>query len=74
MSLATQLPERPKFIALDRMHARGAALQSPNVQVRTGEIDLIPLQIDRFGDPQAVPRHDQDQRRITMPVSALTSL
>ena len=57
LRLATQFAQRPQFIALDRMHRRGAAFEPADVEVGAIEVDLIPLQIDRFGDPQSVPGH-----------------
>jgi hypothetical protein len=48
-------------IALDRVHGVDAVLETPDVQMTFGEIDLIPLKIDGLGHPQAVPSHEQDQ-------------
>ena len=38
--------------------------------MRVGEVDLIPFEINRLTHPQAMPRHDEDQRRVTMPIAA----
>src|SRR5262252_3912399 len=49
-----------------------AVLEPTDVQMPFGEIDLIPLEIDGLGHPQAVARHDQDQCGVTLPVATLT--
>ena len=43
VGLAAQLTERSQLIALDRMDRRDSALQSPDMQMRAGEVDLIPF-------------------------------
>ena len=70
--LATQFAQRPQFIALDRMHRCGAAFEPAHVEVGAIEVDLTPFEINGLTDPQAVAGHEQDQRRITMPIAALT--
>src|SRR5262245_18821302 len=37
-----------------------------------GEIDLVPLEIDGLGHPQAMPSHEQDQCGVTLPITTLT--
>jgi hypothetical protein len=42
-------PQRPHFIALERMHTRQSVLNAPDVQARiAAQIDLIPSQIDQL--------------------------
>jgi len=43
------------------------------MQMPFGEIDLIPLEIDGLGHPQAVASHEQDQCGVTLPIAAFTS-
>ena len=43
VGLAAQLTERSQLIALDRMDRRDSALQSPDMQMRAGEVDLFPF-------------------------------
>jgi hypothetical protein len=51
-------PKGPKLIALKRMHAGDPALQPPNVDMGSAEIDLIPFEINRLADPEPMPSHD----------------
>jgi hypothetical protein len=39
--------------------------------MRAIEVDLTPFEIDGLADPQSMSGHDQDQRRVTMPIAAL---
>src|SRR5262249_32147915 len=36
------------------------------------KVDLVPLEIDGLGHPQAVPSHEQDQCGVTLPIATLT--
>jgi hypothetical protein len=54
------------------MHRRNPTLQASNVEMGAGEVDLIPFQINRLSNPQPMPRHDEDQGRVTMAVAAFT--
>jgi hypothetical protein len=53
--LTLQLPQRPHFIADNRMRGRGALLDPADVQDSAGEIDLVPTQVDQFAGSEAVP-------------------
>src|SRR6516164_2885854 len=35
------------------------------------EVDLIPFEINRLADPEAMPRHYQDQGCVSLPIAAL---
>jgi hypothetical protein len=41
------------------------------VQVTLGKVHLIPFEVYGLGDPQTMASHQQDQRGITVPISAL---
>jgi len=45
---ALYLAQSSEFIALDWVNASNATLQSPDVEVRPGEVDLIPLKVNCF--------------------------
>jgi hypothetical protein len=51
------LAQSSKLIALDWMNTSDAALQSPDMEMRSGEIDLIPFQINCLSDAQAMASH-----------------
>src|SRR5215472_5802053 len=59
--LSPQLAQGSQFIALDRVDGVDAVLKATDVQMPFGEIDLVPLEIDGLGHPQAMPSHEQDQ-------------
>jgi hypothetical protein len=40
--LAPKFPQRPQFIALDRVDGMNATFEPPNVQMALRKIDLIP--------------------------------
>jgi hypothetical protein len=40
------------------------------VKVRTFEVELIPVQVNGFGYPQAMSSHYQDQRCVSLSVPA----
>jgi hypothetical protein len=61
-ALALEPAQRPEFIPVKRMSARGAALDPPDVEHRAVEVDLVPAEIADLGGPQAVPKGDQDLR------------
>jgi len=44
-----QPPERPQFVAEDRVGARGALLDSPDVQGGRFEVYLLPPQVNQLG-------------------------
>jgi hypothetical protein len=54
------------------VHGIDAVLKATDVQMPFGEIDLIPLEIDGLGHPQAVPSHEQDQCGVTLPIATFT--
>src|SRR5215472_12215238 len=70
--LSSQLAQGSQFIALDRVDGIDAVFEPTDVQVSFGEIDLIPLEIDGLGHPQAVSSHEQDQCGVTLPIATLT--
>jgi hypothetical protein len=72
-SSATYLTQGAEFITLDRMDTGDASFQSPDVEMRPREIDLIPLKINCFTDAQTVTRHEQDQSRVTLAIAPLAS-
>jgi hypothetical protein len=43
--VALKPPQRPQLLALDRVGARGAVLDPPDVHHGTGEVDLVPTQV-----------------------------
>ena len=55
------------------MNATDATLQSPDVQMRPGEVDLIPLKVNCFAHPEAMPGHVEDQGCVTLAIAALAS-
>jgi hypothetical protein len=48
------------------MSARGAVLDSANVENGAIEVHLVPAQVADLGGPQSVPEGDQDHRRVAM--------
>src|SRR5262249_46471843 len=70
--LALEPPQGAEFIAPDRMHGIGAALEPANVEVRSIEIDLRPLQGHQLAHTQTVPIAHQDHGAVpvTVPVFA----
>jgi hypothetical protein len=50
-SSATYLTQGSEFVALDWVNASNPSFQSPDVQMRSGEINLIPLKVNGFADP-----------------------
>ena len=58
--LALEPPQRPQFVAEDRMGAWGALLDPADVQGGRSELHLIPAQVHQLGGPQAVPVGHQD--------------
>src|SRR6516164_1850815 len=57
-SSASYFTQRPQFIALNWVNASNTSFQSTHMQMRPGEVDLIPFKIDCLTDAQAVPCHD----------------
>jgi hypothetical protein len=72
LRLSPQFAQRPQLVALDRVHARGPAFEASDVEVGASEVDLAPFEINGLADPQSMPSHQQDQRRVAMPIAALT--
>jgi hypothetical protein len=50
------------------MHTVNAAFQALDMKMPFVEVDLIPMEINRFSNPQSMPRHYQDQRSIPLPI------
>src|SRR6516162_3229609 len=71
-SSATYLTQGPQLIALDWVNRSDATFQSPDVQMRSGEVDLIPLKINGFTNPETVARHHEQEARVTLPIAPLT--
>ena len=63
--LPLQPPQGAQLDAIKRMDRRGAFLDPPHVQPRSGEVDLVPPQIDRLRSPQATAKGDH--RGVAMP-------
>jgi hypothetical protein len=45
---------------------------APDVDVRPGEVDLIPFQINGLTHPEPMSSHQQDQGCVTLAIAALT--
>jgi hypothetical protein len=58
-ALALEPAQGPQFIPVEGMGARGAVLDSPDVEHRAVEVDLVPAQVADLGGPQAVPKGDR---------------
>jgi hypothetical protein len=67
--LALKPAQRPQFIADNRVRRRRAALVAPDVHHAGGKVDLVPTQVNQFGDPQAVAIGDQDHGGVAVAVA-----
>jgi hypothetical protein len=73
--LPAQFAQCPDFFAANRVNARLAILDAPDVQRgRPAELDLRPFQVADFTSPQPVPERDQDQGRVPVTVAPMPSL
>jgi hypothetical protein len=65
-----KLAKRPQLIALHGVSRRHAILRSPDMEVPSFKLDLIPPKSNHFRHPQAVPVSQQDHAGIPLPVSS----
>ena len=63
-------PDGTQFVAGDGVLDVEAAFEAADVDPGFLEVDLIPAQPDRLGDPQAMPEHEEDQQVVPLPMSA----
>src|SRR6516164_2662243 len=54
------------------MDASDATLQSPDVEVGPGEVDLIPSKVNCFTHPETMSGHQEDQGCVTLAPPAFT--
>jgi hypothetical protein len=63
-------PERPQFVAGDRLLDRQPALEAPHPQTCPVEIDFVTPEGNGFADPKAVAEHHEQQQMIARTVTA----
>jgi hypothetical protein len=66
--VTAQLPQRPHFVASERVRRRYAILLPGHVDQSGAEIDLIPPQFAQFRHPEPVARGHPYCQRIAMPI------
>src|SRR3954470_12708068 len=66
VAVALQAEKSTHLQPVQRMHARGALLNSTDVEHGAVEINLIPAKRYEFGGAQAVSEGHQDHRRVAM--------
>jgi hypothetical protein len=67
--LSVQPAQGPQLVALDRVGARGAVLDPPDVKHRAVEVDLVPAEVADVGCPQAVPVGEQDNGGVAVTIA-----